>query len=85
MIAAKYGHEMVVRQLLDAGAVLSMLNNHGKTPLQLARDIGFKHVASLLLAAAKEQKEKKRKEKEKKNGGLSKRVFKRVSSTLKRS
>jgi hypothetical protein len=83
MIAAKYGHEMVVRQLLDA--VLSMLNNDGKTPLQLARDIGFKHVASLLVAAAKEQKEQKRKEKKKKNGGLSKRVFKRVSSTLKRS
>jgi uncharacterized protein YegJ (DUF2314 family) len=42
------GNAATVAVLLDAGANLNALTNHGMTPLQLARALGWDHVVNLL-------------------------------------
>lgn len=41
----------IVKMLLDGGASPHMTDKYGKTPLQLARELGFTEIADLLVAA----------------------------------
>ena len=51
MLAAQKGHEQVVRDLLEAGAVVGAQDNDGVTALMFAAQNGHEQVALVLLEA----------------------------------
>jgi len=56
--AAKFGHEGVVKYLLDGGADVTIRNSSGKDPLQLATEHEKKEIVALLKGAASKQRAK---------------------------
>ena len=50
LLAVSKGNEMIVRNLLLAGASVADLNNNGQTALQVAAESGLDHICSILLS-----------------------------------
>lgn len=59
MCAGVAGHMGVVEYLLNCGADRNLLNNQGKSALQLAKDIGAAQVSDLMENFSKEHRKKK--------------------------
>ena len=57
-LATLFGHELVVRQLLNHGACIHVTNNLGETPLHVVSCRGYTSIAKLLLEKAEEDKKK---------------------------
>ena len=50
-IACQYGHEAVVKALVDAGANVNTVNKHGWAPLHIACQYGHEAVVKALVDA----------------------------------
>ena len=54
-VAAYFGHELVVKALLEAGASESKATDHGHSPLRYARERGHSRVVEALVSHSKSE------------------------------
>uniref|UniRef100_A0A914VEP2 Uncharacterized protein n=1 Tax=Plectus sambesii TaxID=2011161 RepID=A0A914VEP2_9BILA len=48
--ASLFGHLSVVKALVQRGAVTTLCNKSGETPIDLARQMGYDHIVDFLVA-----------------------------------